>query len=316
MEGYYWRLWDPGSGRVVIALCGVCRDAGGAPWAVVALAAHPGGLVRWVAAQRASADADGLACAAFDDMAGTAVLRGSPRRLAVDLGPGARLEASFEGREPWPRRSLTALGPAQIVPGMAQYWHPHLLTARARGEADLGGAPVPGGPDPHGAAEHRGEAVSLDGWEAYAEKNWGSAFPPEWWWGQAGFGGGVMAAFAGGRLAPVVLPGGGRLAATSLIVRAGGEVLRFVAPTALVRAEAGGGAWRIRARSARHSAELEGDAAGPPHVLPVPVPAERRAIMRSDHHLAGRARLILRRGGRILAREETELAALEHGTPG
>ena len=25
MEGYYWRLWDPAGGRVVVVLCGVCR---------------------------------------------------------------------------------------------------------------------------------------------------------------------------------------------------------------------------------------------------------------------------------------------------
>ena len=32
MEGYYWRLSDPASGRCVIALCGVCRaPRGGTP---------------------------------------------------------------------------------------------------------------------------------------------------------------------------------------------------------------------------------------------------------------------------------------------
>ena len=58
MEGYYWRLSDPASGRCVIALCGVCRapgvrgaaPAGGAGgsahghWAVVALAVQDGRL--------------------------------------------------------------------------------------------------------------------------------------------------------------------------------------------------------------------------------------------------------------------------------
>ena len=44
-EGYYWRLTDVAAGRVAIVLCGVCRDAGG-PWAIVALAAEPDGLVR------------------------------------------------------------------------------------------------------------------------------------------------------------------------------------------------------------------------------------------------------------------------------
>ena len=39
------RLTDVAGGRVAIVLCGVCRDATG-PWAVVALASHPDGLVR------------------------------------------------------------------------------------------------------------------------------------------------------------------------------------------------------------------------------------------------------------------------------
>src|SRR5918998_5575987 len=65
MEGYYWRLWDDRSGRSVMALCGVCRAADGGRWAVVALAAHPGGLVRWVNASAAWADPAGLGVAAW-----------------------------------------------------------------------------------------------------------------------------------------------------------------------------------------------------------------------------------------------------------
>jgi hypothetical protein len=37
MEGYYWRVVDPGAGAVMVVLCGVCRGPGG-PWAAVALA--------------------------------------------------------------------------------------------------------------------------------------------------------------------------------------------------------------------------------------------------------------------------------------
>ena len=44
-EGYYWRLTDTAAGRVAIVRCGICRDAAG-PWAIVALASEPGGLVR------------------------------------------------------------------------------------------------------------------------------------------------------------------------------------------------------------------------------------------------------------------------------
>ena len=290
MEGYYWRFTDPAAGRCIVALCGVCRAPDGV-WAVVGLAGHPGGLVRWTNAARAVADPDALGVAA-SDAEGATVLRGSDRRLMVDLGPDARLEAVLEGRATWPRRAFGGLGPAQAVPGLPQYWHPWLLHARVRGEAVLGG-----------------ETIDLDGFDAYAEKNWGARFPGRWWWGQAGFGDGALAAFAGGRL-------GGPLAATAVVVRTGREVLRFTPPAAIVTAAAGGGAWRLRARSARAVLELEADASAPPHVLPVPVPLERRAVLRSEHHLGGRLRVLVRRGGRVLLREESSLAGLELGTPG
>jgi hypothetical protein len=300
MEGYYWRLSEPATGRCIVALCGVCRAPHGAasgappadaPWAVVALASHPGGFVRWRATGEAAADGDALGAAAWEHE-GAPVLRGTERRVAVDLGPDARLEATLEGRVPWPRTGLGALGPAQAVPGLPQYWYPAVLGARARGEAVLGG-----------------ERVTLDGWDAYVEKNWGGAFPGEWWWGQAALGEGAMAAFAGGRL-------GGPLAASAIVVRAGGRVVRLAPPGALVTATAAGDEWRLRGRTARSSVTLEGEALGPPHVLPVPVPAERRAIMRSEHHLAGRMRVDLRRGRQVVLHEESAVAGLEHGLPG
>src|SRR3954451_10742126 len=43
MEGYFWRFTDAAAGRVVIVLCGACRSAAGR-WALVAVAAHPGGF--------------------------------------------------------------------------------------------------------------------------------------------------------------------------------------------------------------------------------------------------------------------------------
>jgi hypothetical protein len=282
MEGYYWRLWDPASGRCIVALCGVCRAPDGV-WAVVALAGHPGGFVRWETVPSARADPEALGALAWNP--DRTVLRGSERRVAVDFGADARLEAVLEGRTAWSGRGL---GAAHMVPGLPQYWQPAVLSARVRGEAVLGGA-----------------TVSLDGWEAYVEKNWGRDFPGVWWWGQAGFGDGAMAAFAGGRL-------GGPLAATALVVRAGPDVVRFVPP--LVRATAGGGEWRLSARSPRWSVTLEGEGRAP-HILPVPVAAERRADMRSEHHLGGSMRVVARRGRRVVLRAESDLAGLELGRP-
>ena len=80
-------------------------------------------------------------------------------------------------------------------------------------------------------------------------------------------------------------------------------------------AGAGGGAWRVRARSARFAVELEGEATEPALRLPVPIPAERRLEPRSDHHLRGRLRVAVRRGRRRFLRAESSLAALEDGRP-
>ena len=44
MEGWFWRISDPASREVVVALCGVNRAPGGS-WATVALAATRGDLV-------------------------------------------------------------------------------------------------------------------------------------------------------------------------------------------------------------------------------------------------------------------------------
>jgi hypothetical protein len=285
MEGYYWRLFDPGSSRCIVVLCGVCRDAGGGSWAVVAAAAHPGGFVRWANAGRAWADPAAFGAAAWDG--DEPLVRGSERRIAAALGEDARLEAVLEGRAGWGGRGL---GVAHLIPGLPQYWHPVVLSARLRGEAVIGGS-----------------TFSLDGWEAYVEKNWGGTFPGVWWWGQAGFGDGAMAAFAGGRL-------GGPLAASAVVLRAGGSVVRLAPPGAIVRASTGGGEWRLCARSPRWDVTLEG-AGRDPHILPVPVPAERRAVMRSEHHLGGSLRVVARRGRRVVLRAESAVAGLELGTP-
>jgi len=286
-EGYYWRFTctDPPAGRVVIVLCGVSHDAAGS-WALVALAAHPEGLVRSALVPVARADPHTLGIEAGD------VLRGTAGALHVDLGPDARLDVALRDARPWPHRAFGGIGPAQSVPGLPQYWHPHLLGARVEGSAQLGE-----------------QTVSLSGATAYAEKNWGAAFTEHWWWGQAQAFAGADAcvAFAGGRIA--LGPVGG--APTSVVLRVEDRLLRLAPPLARMTAAVGESSWRIRARSARHSLELEGEAAGPPAVLPVPVPGRREVQDRSHHHLAGRLRVTLRRGRRTLFAGESALAGLE-----
>jgi hypothetical protein len=284
-EGYYWRFTDAGAGRVVIVLCGVSHDAAGS-WALVALAAHPDGLVRSALVPVARADPRALGVEAGD------VLRGNAETLRVDLGPDARLDVTLREPRTWPHRAFGGIGPAQAVPGLPQYWHPHLLGARVEGEARLGEATVP-----------------LSGAAAYAEKNWGPAFTEHWWWGQAqGFpGADACVAFAGGRIA--LGPVGG--APTSVVLRVEDRVLRLAPPFAHMTAAVGEGGWRIRARSARFALELEGEAVGEPAVLPVPVPGRREVEDRSHQYLAGRLRVSLRRGRRVVFAGESVVAGLE-----
>ena len=288
-EGYYWRLTDAAAGRVVIVLCGVTIDAAG-PWAVVALAAHPEGLVRSRVVPVARADAQGFGVEAGE------VLRGSEGALRVDLGPDARLDVALKDRRGWPRQAFGGVGPAQIVPGLPQYWHPHLLGARVTGEARLGAT-----------------AVDLSAATAYAEKNWGPAFTEHWWWGQAqGFpAADACVAFAGGRIALGAVRG----APTAVAMRVEDRVLRLAPPFARMTAAVGETGWRVRARSARHRVELEGEAAGAPAVLPVPVPGRREVEDRSHQYLAGRLRVSVRRGRRVLFAGESALAGLERWAP-
>jgi hypothetical protein len=298
MEGYFWRITQPATGVVVVVLAAVNRDAAGKTWGLVALAAHPGGFVRAATAGAASAARRriGLRLAGAS---GRAVLEASDERLRVDLGPDARADVAFAERVPWPQRwAFGGIGPAQAIPGLSQYWHPHLLGARVTGTARAGA-----------------DALHLDGATAYAEKNWGAGgHPPAWWWGQAhGFEReDACVAFAGGeaRLGPLPLRG-----ATAVVVALGGEVLRLVAPPVPLRVDVGEHGWRLRARGARHRVEIEGHAAGAePHLLPVPVPAERgRSEEQSAMHLAGALHLRVRRGARTLFAGDSALAGLERG---
>jgi hypothetical protein len=290
MEGYYWRVVDPSAGSVIVLLCGVSQGPEG-PWATVAMAAHPGGFVRHTAIAPA---AGRLGC--FGVRAAEA-LYGSADELRARLGDDTWIELRTRSPLLWPRPVFGGLGPAQVVPGLGQYWHPVVLSAQVEGRACIGGV-----------------AVSLDGATAYAEKNWGPRFAGHWWWGHADVfpGHDATVAFAGGRLhlAGRVVP------PTAVVVRLGTRVLRFAPPLARVRVLATDRTWAIRARSPRHRVEIEGDAGDvAPHVLPVPDVASGRVDMRSRQYLAGRVRLRLSRGTRTVFEAESPLAGLERGAP-
>jgi hypothetical protein len=299
MEGHFWRLTDAAAGSVVIVIAAVCRDAAGRPWGMAALAAHPGGAVHAATVDTAEAAGRGLALRLAQG--GRTVLEAGEDRLRADLGAGARVDAAFEDRRPWPPgAAFGGIGPAQVVPGLSQYWHPHLLHATVRGSAEAGG-----------------RAIGLDGASAYAEKNWGAGGMPEhWFWGQAhGFEReDACVAFAGGRAGVGPL----RVPAAALAVSLSGRMLRLVQPTGLLRAAASDGTWHLRGRAAGHTVEVEGEANGSvPHLLPVPLPAERR---RRDgaaaQHLAGRIAVRVRRRGRTVFAGTSDLAGLERGRGG
>lgn len=291
MEGYYWRIVDMSAGRVIVVLCGVCRAPDG-PWAVVALAAHPGGLVRHAVVAPARAEPDVFGVHAPE------LVRGSADRLSARLSDDAWVELRLRSALRWPRRAFGALGPAQLVPRLAQYWQPVVLDAEVQGEACLGG-----------------QRVRLDGASAYVEKNWGARFAGDWWWGHAGAfpRSGVSVAFAGGRLdllGQVVSP-------TALVLRMDTQVLRFAPPLARTRTCVDGRSWQVRARTPRYAVEVEGETDGQqPHVLPVPDVASRQLQMRSRQYLAGRIRLRLNHPGGVTVFEgESALAGLERGLP-
>jgi hypothetical protein len=245
---------------------------------MVTLAAEPGGFSRTAVFDAARADPAGLGVAAGDGF------RADADGLDVDLGPDARLHARFSALRPWPRRAWGALGPAHFVPGLGQYWSPHLLGARVTGEA-LG--------------------RPLDGCTVYAEKNWGAAFAEHWWWGQAAFAPDAGVAFAGGRVHGA--------APTAVAVWGPRGLVRLAPPFARVVSSAGGGAWRIRARTPLTWVDIEGSVSGDGLRLPVPLPAEHRLEVRSSHHLLGRLRVTVRRGRGFWLREESSCAALEDG---
>ena len=297
MEGYFWRLTDPASGRVVIALVGVNTPQDGAAWATVGLAAEPHGLLQTAALPGASADPDRLGVRVPGHVAA------GKRRVAVGLGT-SRVDFTIDQPRHWPHRRFGGSSYFQLVPGLNQYWHPWLLGGRA-----------------HGQLVVDGETIAIDGWQVYAEKNWGrGGFPEAWWWGQAqGFADeSACVAFAGGVITagPRIAGRGWQTEVTGLVVALpDGRVLRLGNPlTSPVVAQTEPGSWRLRGRSWRWQVEVDASAIpDEAFVLPVPLVTERRNTPGDLEHLTGELRVVVREFGREVWSGQTSLAALELG---
>ncbi|MCA1005991.1 tocopherol cyclase family protein [Rhodococcus hoagii] len=291
MEGYFWRFTQRDTGRVLIALAGINRADDG-HWATLGLGAHPGGFLSTAAHPVAAADPHGLGA-----FAGRA-FHGTRDRLRVDLGPDARIDVRITDRFEWPRRRLGGSSIFHTVPALNQYWHPWLLGGRAEGWADVDG-----------------ERWDLDGAQVYGEKNWGrGGFPDAWWWGQAqGFDDPrVCVAFAGG----IVTAGPLRTEMTAVVVALpDGTVIRVGNPViSPVRARVDDESWQFSGGNHRWSVEIRGEARrGDAHVLPVPLPAERRNVPGALEHLGGKLSVTVSNNGRCCLSGGSHLAGLEWG---
>ena len=289
MEGWFWRVTDEAAGRALIALCSVNRQPTG-DWSTAAVGVHPGLVVRSGALGNAQALQSPFSVSAGDDSGNFTV---STDRVRFELGD-LRLNMEITDRFAWPK-AFGGGGVFSAIPFLNQYWHPYCLGGRASGTVEYGD-----------------QSWTFDGAKVYAERNWGKGFPLRWWWGQAhDFGGDdVCVAFSGGLLSlgPIARDVNG------IVVRVGKKVIRMTPPV-LVRSEVGDNQWLIRGKSRRYEIELVGDGRHlPPHVLPVPLPAQRRNIDTDFEHLGGRLHCTVRESGRLLFEGTSELAALEVGT--
>ena len=290
MEGWFWRVSDEASGRALIALCSVNRHPDG-DWSTTAVGVHPGLTVRSAALPGPRARHTPFSVTAGNDQAGNFSIGADRVHFELD---DLTLDMEFRDRVLWPK-AFGGGGVFSAIPFLNQYWHPYYLGGRASG-----------------TVTYAGESWSFDNAKLYAERNWGKGFPLRWWWGQAhDFGDAdVSVAFSGGLLSlgPIARDVNG------VVVRVGTTVIRMTPPT-LVRSEIGDNRWRIWGKSRRYEIELDGDGTHlPPHVLPVPLPGERRNIDTDFEHLGGRLRCTVRESGRLLFDGTSELAGLEVGT--
>ncbi|GAB3694492.1 tocopherol cyclase family protein [Corynebacterium nasicanis] len=294
MEGYFWRLTDPASGRVLIALCGANQGPAG-PWATIGLAGS-NGFIRTAALTGSWTDPARLGVRGGDHAA--PAFSGDEEHLRVDLGPDARLDLRFHDLHPWPHRAFGGSSVFQVIPGLNQYWHPWLLGGRASGTATLGE-----------------QTWTFDGAHVYGEKNWGrEGFPESWWWGQAqGFAEPeACVAFAGG----LVTAGPAQVEVTGLVVRLpDARVLRLGNPVVSpVRTTTTDDTWSVSGRGYGWRVEIHASAPlENSFVLPVPLPGEHRNVPGDLEHLTGDLEISVSRFGRPVWNGRTRLAALEHG---
>ncbi|MBB1032982.1 hypothetical protein G6031_01075 [Dietzia sp. CQ4] len=326
MEGYFLRVTDRDRGRALIALIGINRGPDG-HWATLGLASdevparsgatgfpRPGvgatssssstgaatpsprsgtsSSLRLAAAPDGWADPDRLGARSGDQF------EYRPDRVTVDMGEGARLHVEITDPVEWPHRAVGGSSIFQAVPALNQYWHPWLLGGKARGWAELDG-----------------RRWEFDGADVYGEKNWGAeGFPDSWWWGQAqGFSEpGTCVAFAGGQIHSGPL----RTEVTGLVVRLpDGRVIRLGNPVVSpVRADVGDDVWALEGRGYGWRIRVTGRAPlGRAHVLPVPLPSEKRNSAGAIEHLSGELEVEVSRFGRHVWSDHSPQAALEHG---
>lgn len=286
LEGWFWRFVTR-SGEVVVVIAAVCRGRDGARWGMASVGAQ-GTVVHGQADEVSTFETNA-------DVRIGGLLTGDDRRLRVRL-PGAQVDVAFADRRPFGGRWFGGMGPAQVVPGLSQYWHPHLPHARVTsGRVAVAGR----------------DELDLSGADAYAEKNWGAGGMPErWWWGQAHVGDDrTNVCFAGGRAGVGPL----KVGATALVV---GDH-RWVAPLQPLRIDVTDQRWAFVARGPRTRVEVEGTVDpqyDPTLLLPVPdVPARRVKEGHSPQHLTGRLRVEVRRRGVVQLSAETARAGLELG---
>lgn len=278
---------------MVVALCSENRHPEG-NWSTAAIALHPGGVVRSAAIDGVRADRTRFAVKAES---GNDLVDATRDRLRMVIGD-SQLDLKFDDEYRWPK-AFGGGGVFSSVPFLNQYWHPYRMGGKASGTVTCGD-----------------ERWTFSNAALYCERNWGAGFPLRWWWGQAhdfdqAFReGDVSVAFSGGLLELGPL----KRDVTGVVVRLGDRVLR-ITPPALVSSSCDLNRWQIHARTPRYRVELNGEGTPDgPHVLPVPLPGERRNIDTDYEYLAGKLSLTVREWGRTIYRGTTELAALEIGS--